>query len=432
MADQIAGQYLEFLLGLKAGIKDGDSRSVSKALSFLGHITDLESQADYCTAGLVDKFPPVNAFKDGERIRAVDHWGAVAAEYCGLISSLKKLNFMDAIGHSGELVNELVRCAQHEGSWICIPLMTVTSELRKLVFIYIQSDEYKATKQKKRRQQDNNGSSFDLFLDEKLANVLQKPFKVCLSDKSDEKKFAVYFFANELFRTYLKFGKYDAANNLCKVLQHSPNLPSLTTTSKSQSVTYRYFTALVDCMNFDHLPQAADLMNQALIDCRTGDAAEKNRQNIIMLLLPLNFLVHRRIPTQALWKQYPLLSSAFRGIFQAIKRGDLESFDNEIDRIQRLLLKRRVYSLFIRIRPLVELRLFSKVEHFYEGGKKHIIPLKQFSVALEYSSGRSYSQEEVEFRLASLIYEGQVKGYISHGNGVIVLSKKQPFPSQIN
>ena len=36
--------------------------------------------------------------------------------------------------------------------------------------------------------------------------------------------------------------------------------------------------------------------------------------------------------------------------------------------------------------------------------------------------------EDVECVLSNLIYDGMVKGYISHAKSVLVLSKKDPFP----
>ncbi|QPG75525.1 hypothetical protein FOA43_002880 [Brettanomyces nanus] len=416
--------YLRFILSLRSYVLSQDPR-ICQSLSFLDHIKDLSSLPDYNEQGLLEKYPPLQILQQGDQLPNIEEWSAIATAYCLLISDLKHLKFMGTISHSAELVNQIVRCAQRETGWICLPMMTVTSELRKLVFIYVQSSEYKAAKEHKLKQ-----SQFDVYLDEKLANLLQKPFKVCLSDKCEDKKFAVYFFANELFKTYMKFGKYDAANNMCKVFQHSPNLPDLSTVSKSQVITYRYFMALVECMNFDRLQSATQLLNQALDACKTGDKYHHNQKaSILVLLLPLNFLAHRWLPSSMLWKQYPELSLAFKSIFDSIKEGNLKVFDEEVTRMQKMMLERHVYSLFIRIRPFIELRLFTKVHHFYKGEKPHIIPLSQFSSALKYSSSRDYTIEEVESRLASLIYAGQIKGYISHSNEVIVLSKSDAFPS---
>lgn len=42
--------------------------------------------------------------------------------------------------------------------------------------------------------------------------------------------------------------------------------------------------------------------------------------------------------------------------------------------------------------------------------------------------GHPIDLDEVECILANLIYRGYVKGYISHTNRVLVLSKQNPFP----
>ncbi len=42
--------------------------------------------------------------------------------------------------------------------------------------------------------------------------------------------------------------------------------------------------------------------------------------------------------------------------------------------------------------------------------------------------GEAASADEVECVVANLIYNGHVKGYISHKNHVLVLSKANPFP----
>lgn len=424
--------YVKFVTDFKQAIMASDAVKVSEQLSFLDKINNLSDQPDYCSSGIIDSYPPRTILQQDGSLYCIDQWDAILTAYMKLIASLKQLDFKQTIDHSGTLVTEMSKCASKSHEWICLPLMTVTSELRKLVFIYIRSDTYKKEKAKKLR---TNSSNFDLMLDEKLASVLQRPFKVCLSDKSDEKTFAVYFFANELFRTYLKFDKYDAANNLCKVLQHSRNAPPLSSVPKSQSITYRYYMAIVDCMNYTQLEHACKFLNEALISCPRSNAdgdVIKNRMSIAILLLPLNFLLYRQIPTKKLWDSYPDLKQAFSPVFEAIKQGNLKAYDYEVASLTKLLLTKHIYALYMKIRPFVELRLFSKVIHFYNGPRKHIIPLSEFATALRYSSGRDYTPEEVESQLATEIACGRIKGYISHGNKVIVLSKKEPLPSLVS
>jgi COP9 signalosome complex subunit 12 len=44
-------------------------------------------------------------------------------------------------------------------------------------------------------------------------------------------------------------------------------------------------------------------------------------------------------------------------------------------------------------------------------------------------SGLDMSQDAVECLLANMIYKNYIRGYISHGLGILVLSKQAPFPS---
>lgn len=428
-------RYLDHVLTFGKCIRLHDSAAVAESLSFLDKISSLDSIPDYVKSDSIKMLPPLEVLRNNGWFKGVNQWGIVIDGYFNLLSSLKSLNFKNAIKYSSKIVTEVSKIARNEDRWICIPLMTVTTELRKLVMIYIQSSDYDEDvklQEKQKRQQ--YGADFQLSLDEELANVLQRPFKVCLSDKSEEKKIAVYFFANELFRTYIKFEKFDAAKNMCKVLLHSPNLPPLSSVPKSQSVTYKYFLAMVECMNFEHLENAAQLLNNALIDCenspKNGETF-KNQLSILLFLMPINFLMYCQLPSPTLWERYPSLAITFRKIFEAVKQGNLKQFDEEVADIQILLLKRHVYSFYIRMRPFVELRLFNKTTHLYVGEKKHIIPLEQFTRAEDYSSGRIFTQGETESRLASLIFSRKIKGYISHGNKVIVLSKKDPFPKQV-
>lgn len=55
------------------------------------------------------------------------------------------------------------------------------------------------------------------------------------------------------------------------------------------------------------------------------------------------------------------------------------------------------------------------------------VPLSAFQLALKVS-GLDVSQEEVECLLANMIYKGYIRGYLSHANKLLVLSKVSPFP----
>lgn len=408
--------YLQYLVDLKKGIEDGNAAIVSGKLSILKVLPEISTTADY--SELAEKYPPGKLFEDGNRIQEPQHWGGLITEYFEAVHQLKQSSLQGAIEHSMEMVNELVRCARPESGWIVGPLKTVSSELRQLVFEYVKTQEYE-------REKEQDSDEYASSLDDKLANTLQKPFKVCVSDKTDEKKPAVYFFADELFKTYVRFGKFDAAQNLVKVLQHTVGIPSLKKVSKSDAVTYYYYVSMLDCMEGSHLGSSAEMLNKAADQCYWK--SEANQRRILTLLLPLNFLVHRWLPSSELFESYPALAT-YKLLLHALRIGSLQLYDTELAENRRKLLQHHLYGLYLKIRPYVELQLIKATAHSWDGEKQHIVPLTQFQSAFSFSGGRPYTIEEVESRIASQIYAGNVKGYISHGNGVVVLSKTNSFP----
>ena len=70
--------------------------------------------------------------------------------------------------------------------------------------------------------------------------------------------------------------------------------------------------------------------------------------------------------------------------------------------------------------------LFKKV--FLVNEKQTQVKLQLFERALQ-CLGEPTDLAEVECVVANLIYRGYVKGYISHQKAVLVVSKKDPFPT---
>ncbi|GMG56029.1 unnamed protein product [Ambrosiozyma monospora] len=255
MSQQELEDYISWLLNFKNNIQSQNATGVSNSLSFMEYINELEKVPDYSTA--VERLYPKQVFDSTEpKLKGKAVYTQIVTAYIHLISCLKNTNIMGAIENSMEMINSFVKCAQYETTWICVPLITVSTELRKLVFTYIETVNIEDTKTDKS----------SLPLDEKLIATLQKPFKVCHTDKSGSKKIAVYFFANELFKCYFKFQKYEAASNLAKVLSKDMNLPPVEDAPKSHSVNYNYYTSLIACMN-DDLSLAGNLLTTALTNC---------------------------------------------------------------------------------------------------------------------------------------------------------------------
>lgn len=61
--------------------------------------------------------------------------------------------------------------------------------------------------------------------------------------------------------------------------------------------------------------------------------------------------------------------------------------------------------------------------------QSHQLDLNHFLVALQFVGESEITMDETHCIVANLIYEGRIKGYISHQHNKLVVSKQNPFPA---
>jgi hypothetical protein len=83
------------------------------------------------------------------------------------------------------------------------------------------------------------------------------------------------------------------------------------------------------------------------------------------------------------------------------------------------------YLLLEKCKTVCYRNLFKRVHLILE---KHQISLMYVAKAFKWL-GLPIDLDEVECILANLIYRGFVRGYLSHSKRVLVLSKRDPFPT---
>lgn len=66
--------------------------------------------------------------------------------------------------------------------------------------------------------------------------------------------------------------------------------------------------------------------------------------------------------------------------------------------------------------------------HSYVITNNHQLDIAVFVQALKWLQMEDVDADEIECLLANMIYEGKVKGYISHAHKKVVVSKKDAFP----
>jgi hypothetical protein len=145
-------------------------------------------------------------------------------------------------------------------------------------------------------------------------------------------------------------------------------------------------------------------------------------------LIPCRLITHSTVPTTQLLKQFPHLEKLFGDLVRSIKKGDLSGFDKALAKGEPEFVKRRIFLTLERSRDMAERNLFRKVflaagyEDQKEGQtgqdrvRKSRIPLPHFAAALRMStagagSGQVVDDDEVECRLANMIYKVRVQSH---------------------
>ncbi|ODQ80533.1 hypothetical protein BABINDRAFT_160804 [Babjeviella inositovora NRRL Y-12698] len=322
-----------------------------------------------------------------------------------------------------EVLNCMNRIALREDNWLLRPLYQTTTELYSLYRLRAASSPEEDT-------------SKDL---EKVADTVNKTFKLCLNDRNlvevRSKKLGVFVFAGRLLKIYIKLNHFELAKSVEKaILSLVTELPTVDDVPKSHSIPYLYYSGLISSYDGD-LTAAETKLTRALSFCTSNST--KQLKHILVYLIPIKFLNKRVTPSLHLYARFPELAALYRGIFQAVQTGDLRSFDAAVEGCEQFLLDKSLYLMVEYLREYCLVKLFKRT--LLVTGK-HQLPVSALQVTLEYSqTHRSrdkdeefvYSLDRVECLLANLIYKGKVKGYMSHQNRVVVLSKTNAFPLQV-
>lgn len=348
-----------------------------------------------------------------------------------------------------DVLNALIKgySGSHFPSWT-IPCLYVAAKFLRI--FAIKSDETAA--KAKGRAGFNAGFSDDIAdtmgKNDKLedaARQINRIFGLCISDREpleDSRKWALYYIANILFKTYFKLNAVSLSKNVLRSLQAAQgDMPPFEAFPKSHRVTFKYYRGVLSFLDEDY-KQAEEHLTEAWQLCYRD--ARKNRELILTYLIPCHLLTTHTLPTQQLLEPYPHLQQLFTPLATCIKRGDLAGFDTALAAGEEEFVKRRIYLTLERGRDIVLRNLLRKV--FITGGYEPLkegqtemdrvrrtrVPVAEFGAALNLSmarrDGEALDNDEVECLLANMIYKGLMKGYIAREHGKVVLSKAGAFP----
>lgn len=255
---------------------------------------------------------------------------------------------------------------------------------------------------------------------EKAAECLMGCFRVCAADnrssEDDTKRLGMLSLVNQLFKVYFKINKLHLFKPLIRAIDSSVFKDSF---AISQQITYRYF---VGCKSmFDSNYKAADeFLTYAFENCHKN--SRNNKRLILIYLVPVKMLLGY-MPSQSVLKKYDIMQ--FWELVEGVKKGDLRQLDQVQEKHESFFIKCGIYLIVEKLKIIAYRNLFKKV---YLLLNTHQIPIDALQCALEFVGQNDVDLDETECIVSNLIYEGKIKGYISHQHRKVVVSKKDPFP----
>lgn len=354
-----------------------------------------------------------------------------------------------------ELVNDLIRAADSQNKWINVPLM---NSLNELVAVY-------KVKQQTHPEDIASLEFQDLEIDdttaqktsslESLANTVNKAFKLSLNDKNPElhlsKRMDIYFFLALLIKVYFKLNKLELAKSVEKALKGTRfQLPDMASSvsNRTSGITYYYYSSLLSLDDGDFV-LSEDKLGLALDLIRYYKSPfSKQTKQILLILLPLKMYNHQKSfrSSSKLWNRFPDLKTLYHdNLFKAVREGNLALFDACMAKFQTVFLKHHLYLLVELLRQHCYLNLIKEcvsIVQQQDNPQAHIVSLTALQLSFEFSKynvnntcafdfsthSYNYTLDEIECIVANLIALGKIKGYLSHANRCIVLSKTVPFP----
>jgi len=396
-------------------------------------------------SGLVQaNFPEPSEFdlyQLGDKFRPVvrSHFKMMKAIY---ISKQIKTTFDEF----NEMCNHLIRAAEVETNWINVPLTACLTELLAVYKVRQQSYPEELGDYDQISGEELISGNTKLTSIEKLANTLNKAFKISLNDKNVDlslsKRCDIYFFMSQLMKLYYSMKKLDLAKSIEKAIKGTRfPMPNMKKSAKNRKyvVTYLYYSAKIALDDGD-FQQAQTKLDQAIEIIQYLKNYQKSPQyeKILFLAVPLK-VYFGQLPKEKLWK-YKSLSLVFKDLVTSIMTGNICKYQQEIKKFEIVLLSNHLYLLMEKLKQYVYVNLIKQITKIVQSQQdsSHIIPLSSYQIGFEYSrfnksiswneNHRYYEQNEIECIIANLITMGKIKGYLSHGNRCLVLSKQNPFP----
>ncbi|CAH1261053.1 unnamed protein product [Diabrotica balteata] len=319
-----------------------------------------------------------------------------------------KQNYLEAYRSQSTLVQSFAKI-----------LKSQVDENWSLPILYVISSDLRLIAQQAEKQRVSNTENPGEIL-EKAAECLIGCFRVLAADNrssdEDTKRIGMLGLVNQLFKVYFRINKLHLCKPLINAIEASQYKDVF---PLGQQVTYKYFFGRKSM--YDSNYKAADKhLTYAFENCHKS--SRKNKRLILIYLVPVKMLLGY-IPSRKVLEKYDIVVE-FWDLVQAVCQGNLKLFDDLMEKHETFFINSGIYLIVDKLKIIAYRNLFKKV---YLILNTHQIPVESLQYALEYL-GQDVDLDETECIVANLIYEGKIKGYISHQHRKVVVSKQNPFP----
>ncbi len=256
---------------------------------------------------------------------------------------------------------------------------------------------------------------------EKAAECLMGCFRVCAADnrsaEEDTKRHGMLHLVNQLFKVYFRINKLHLCKPLIRAIESSSFKDSFTL---AQQITYKYFVGRKAMFDSDY-KSADECLSFAFEHCHKR--FKKNKRLILIYLIPVKMLLGY-IPKKEVLERYNVMQ--FHDLATAMREGNVRKFDETILKHESFFIESGIYLIVEKLKINVYRNLFKRV---YLISQTHQLDLQNFVEALHFVGEDDMTLDETHCIVANLIFEGKIKGYLSHQHNKLVVSKQNPFPA---
>ncbi|EPQ59050.1 hypothetical protein GLOTRDRAFT_34717 [Gloeophyllum trabeum ATCC 11539] len=347
-------------------------------------------------------------------------WDEIAIQYVLVVHHVAKKRAGEAFKEHTQLVSLFFRFFTSNSGWTLPALFAILRDLRDLAFDVKYTVHVPPSCDAD--LQANNNKSENM---EEAARIISKAFGNCVTDRSsplaESRKWGIYYVVGLVLKTYFRVKRISLAKPILRALRANTDIPPLSAYPRSHQVTYRYYVGMLHFLDEDYA-QAEQELTLAFYNCHIE--AHSNQERILTYLIPLRML-RGHLPSRELMGRFPALDDLYAPFIRAIRRGDIKTYDEALDKWERRLVELNLYLNLEKARELCIRGLFRRVWVVSQKGSR--IPVSMFHSSLRLS-GIEVPQEEAECLVANMIYKGFMRGYISHEKQMVVLAKTDAFP----